>query len=123
MHLTEEPADTRYQIRVYHPGHLQINTTVYTESMLVGPDLLHPWRPQRFEDMTIADLTLIFERRPQVLLLGTGGVVKALSPEISAALLTAGIGVECCHTRAACQTFRLLAQEGRDVIAALIVPE
>lgn len=56
----------------------------------------------------------------QVLLVGTGVRQHFLRPEITHALLHAGVGLESMDTQAAARTYNILMAEGRRVIALLL---
>ena len=45
------------------------------------------------------------------------------NPRLLARLVAAGIGTEVMDTRAACRTYNILAEEGRNVAAALVIPK
>lgn len=122
MGLTLDENKAHYQIRAYQPGRIQINEEIYQQSIIVGPDtLITDWPPQYITELTYADLTIIREHRPTILLIGTGD--KLTFPELSiyGDLINQGIGVEIMNTRAACFTYNALSAENRNVIAALII--
>ncbi len=56
-----------------------------------------------------------------MVLLGTGEVSRMPSPKYLAWFNSKGIGFEAMTTAAACRTFNVLLEEGRAVVAALIV--
>ena len=55
-----------------------------------------------------------------LLILGCGTRMQAITPELRAALRRVGVAVEVMDTGAACRTFNVLLAEGRRVAAALI---
>jgi len=69
------------------------------------------------------DLAPLLERKPELVLLGTGERQVFPSGRVLAAFAGCGIGFEVMDNGAACRTFNLLLQEGRDVVLALILPE
>lgn len=64
----------------------------------------------------------ILSLSPEVVLLGTGGRIRFPKPALMAAFLTRRIGIEVMDNAAAARTFNVLAQEGRRVVAAFILP-
>jgi len=52
---------------------------------------------------------------------GSGQRLRFVSPALLRGLITRGIGVETMDTIAACRTYNILAQEGRRVVAALLL--
>jgi len=91
-------------------------------SFLLAPDqLVSGWSPTSIEQVGVAELTLVLELNPELVLLGTGEQVVLPNPEFAQLFLSRGIGFESMQTAAACRTYNLLAYEGRRVVAALIV--
>jgi uncharacterized protein len=62
------------------------------------------------------------ERRPELVILGTGHTQIFPGPVFMAALLQRQIGLEVMNNAAAARTYNLLAGEGRRVIGAFILP-
>lgn len=60
---------------------------------------------------------------PDVLLLGCGARFAFPPAEVLAPLQRRGVPVEVMDSQAACRTYNLLADEGRRVVAAVIVEE
>lgn len=111
-----------YAVRSYQAGRLIINDQAYTKSLVLAPtQLITDWPPQSADQLTEADFNALTELNPALVLLGTGE--KQVFPPLSlyAPLLEQNIAVEIMDTGAACRTFNILAAEGREVIAALIV--
>jgi len=62
------------------------------------------------------------ENPPEVLVIGTGRTTAFPAPEVIAMLEEAHIGFECMDSRAAARTYNILVNEGRDVSAAMLLP-
>ncbi len=62
------------------------------------------------------------ENPPEVLLIGTGRITAFPAPAILETLANAHIGFECMDSRAAARTYNILMAEGRDVSAAMLLP-
>jgi uncharacterized protein len=111
-----------YAIRSYQAGHIVINDQAYSKSLVLAPkQLMTDWPPQSADELTEADFDMLKELRPDLVLLGTGE--KQIFPPLSlyAPLLQKNIAVEVMNTGAACRTYNILASEGRQVIAALMM--
>ncbi len=122
MLLSQDKNINGYVIRSYTPGKIIINETTYTQSLVLSPNLLiDTWSPQRIQDLTNADLQLIVEQRPEVVLLGTGKSQHFPSLEILAVFIENNLGYEIMDTAAACRTYNLLMSEGRHVVAGLLI--
>lgn len=116
------PGDTRYVIRGYGPGELQINDSRYTESLILTPNQLEPgWKPGPIGEFTTATLEPLLAYDPEIILVGTGDRLHLLGMEFQMRALEAGAGLEVMDTRAACRTFNILMGEGRRVVAGLIL--
>ena len=127
-----------YAIRSYTPGQITISTPVHrmkpahhkenltTEnvysSIIVAPDrIIKDWPPQFLNNLTKEYLNLIVDLDPELILLGTGAKHEFPDVELTAHLWDSHIGVEIMDTAAACRTFNILVNEGRYVVAGLII--
>ncbi len=113
---------SKYQIRAYKPGLIQINEKIFTHSVIITADeVIENWAPQTIEELTTATLTPVMELKPDILLIGTGSKQVFIAATIYGELINNGIGVEIMNTSAACRTFNALTAENRRVVAALII--
>lgn len=120
FNLDDNQAD--YQIRAYKPGFIQINETLFTQSVIVSNhQLIDNWKPQSVAELTIEALATVITLKPHILLIGTGSSLVFIPIEIYGELINQGIGVEIMDTGAACRTYNALTAENRHVAAALII--
>ncbi len=106
----------------YGPGYVEVNGRRYERSLLVLPDrIVADWAPESFAALAPAHLEALVAAAPEVVLLGTGAVLRFPAPEITRALVEARIGLEVMDAPAACRTFNILVAEGRSVAAALLL--
>jgi uncharacterized protein len=104
------------------PGWVRVNAEEYRSSLVLTPAAVHPgWAPFGFTGLTEADFEALLAYAPEILLLGTGAAQRFPAPRLLRALTDAGVGVEVMNTAAACRTFNILAGEGRQVVAALLL--
>jgi len=102
-------------------GHKTVKKETLTNSLIIMPHcLISDWAPRRIEDLTDQHFSVL-EKPPQILLLGTGPNHLWPSASILGALTNQGIAVEVMDTAAACRTYAILASDGRDVGAALLI--
>jgi uncharacterized protein len=109
-------------VRGYGPGVVRIGERSFGSSVIVMPTtLVEDWRPTSIAQLMAVDLEPLLRLRPEVLLIGSGA--RQVFPERAtmAALYSTGLGFEVMDTGAACRTYNVLAAEGRNVAAALIV--
>ncbi|MES2912690.1 MAG: Mth938-like domain-containing protein [Pseudomonadota bacterium] len=79
------------------------------------------WKCARFEDLTEAHFSLLAETQPELVIFGSGTRLRFPPPAFMRALMQKRIGIETMDTLAACRTYNILAGEGRQVIAALLI--
>ena len=88
------------------------------------PDrIMADWNVQSFESLASQDIEALAALKPELVLIGTGDRLRFPDPRLLASLASARIGAEVMDTRAACRTYNILAEEGRNVAAALIIPK
>lgn len=95
---------------------------VLTRSFLLAPDrLIEDWPVTQAGQLDAGAIEAIIALQPEVVLLGTGP--RQVFPPIAlrAQLLRRGIGIEVMDNAAACRTYNLLADEGRRVVAAIML--
>ena len=109
-------------VRAYGPGLVRIGERSFSRSLIVtASTLLEDWRPRQMSDLQESDLGELLQLRPEVLLIGSGMRQEFPQRATLAALYAARVGFEIMDTGAACRTYNVLAAEGRNVAAALIV--
>ena len=108
-------------IRSYSNVELRVADQVFHRSCILTPaEVIADWRPTKVEDLQEADLLAVFAQKPQIVLLGTGDRQQFPHVSIRGAFARAGIGLETMDLGAACRTFNVLVQEGRNVCAGLM---
>lgn len=111
-------------IHGYAAGQVSINQQVYRRSLLVAPNRpVADWPPQTFSDLAAEHFERIRQLAPEVVVLGTGSRLQFPRLVDTRALIQANIGLEVMDTGAACRTYNLLMQDGRRVVAALLMIE
>lgn len=79
------------------------------------------WNCARFEDLTEAHFALLAQSQPELVIFGSGNRLRFPPPAFMRVLMQKRIGMETMDTLAACRTYNILAGEGRQVIAALLI--
>lgn len=109
-------------IRGYGPGWIAIEQEKYSHSLVISSQgLLQDWNCQRFEDLTPAHFAALAEIPAELVLFGSGARNRFVPPAWLQPLMARGIGLETMDTQAACRTYNILAGEGRNVVAALLL--
>jgi uncharacterized protein len=121
--IERDQAEGRNTFTGYGEGYVEVNRKRYTSSLVVSADrIVTDWPAASLESLTADHLAAIVELKPAIVLLGTGAKFSFPDQALLAPLYKAGIGVEAMDTPAACRTYNILLGEGRNVVAALIVP-
>jgi len=111
-------------IHTYGPGQVTVNQSIYRRSVVVTPThVVADWPPQSFAEFAAPHFALLRELNPEVVLLGTGARLRFPRPADTQSLAQANIGLEVMDTGAACRTYNILMQDGRRVVAALLMIE
>ena len=79
------------------------------------------WNCASFEDLTEEHFTQLATTRPELVIFGSGSRIRFVPPGFLRGLIQQRIGIETMDTLAACRTYNVLAGEGRQVIAALLI--
>ena len=109
------------RITAYGAGFVAVEEVTFTGTVLLGQGAhATDFDERRPDDLSAATIERIRERRPEVVIIGTGSRHVFPSPGLLAPLSRAGIGVEVMSTPAACRTYNILGAEGRNVVALLL---
>jgi len=121
------------QIHSYQPGALSIKLAagntgqprqleVYRHSLILSAmDSLTDWPVSSADELELHHFELAWQSRPAIVLYGSGQKLVFPAPEIRQEFALRGIGFEAMNTSAACRTYNVLAAEGREVMACLII--
>jgi uncharacterized protein len=109
-------------------GSLRVNGTPYSESLLIPwVGAVQPWAvaggpaPSSVEALTRAHFDAVLAFEPEVVIFGSGPRLKFVPPALYRGLIERGIGLETMDSGAACRTYTVLANEGRRVVAAILL--
>lgn len=120
LHLAQTPNLNLFT--GYGAGFLLVNGQRYENHLIVTPTQINTnWLVSSREDLSEQDLASVIKFAPQIVLIGTGNQFRFPAPASLKGLIAAKIGYEVMDTSAACRTYNILAQEGRNVAAALIL--
>ncbi|BDT66279.1 hypothetical protein os1_04380 [Comamonadaceae bacterium OS-1] len=121
MKLQPDKFDVQ-SITGYGPGWVGINTDKVVHSVVLGSrgERLE-WNCSRFEDLAPEHFAQLAAMAPELVIFGSGSRIRFPQPVWLKALMAQRIGIETMDTQAACRTYNILAQEGRHVVAALLL--
>ena len=124
MKIALESAGGVNVIDSYAPGRIRIRGQQFTTSIIVLPHQLLPdWTPRHVDELRAAHLSPILEKRPELLILGTGDTQVFPDPGIFPKLMELRIGFEVMDNAAACRTYNIVLAEGRPAALALIIKD
>lgn len=111
-----------FGINAYGPGYIEVNGVRHETAIQLHPESGPSPRP----GLTVSSISAecireIASLAPELVLIGTGNRQIFLPPAVLAPLIQSRVGVECMALPAACRTFNLLAAEGRQVVALLVI--
>jgi len=123
MEFAEDHAAAEFIIHSCSAEGVRVNGQDLTESFMLLPGQpVQTWPVVAGESLKLEHFLTVIEYQPELVILGTGANLRLPNPEIYGALLSREIGLEAMTTTAACRTYNLLAQDGRNVAACLILP-
>ena len=109
-------------ITAYGPGWIGVDAERITESVIIGARGQRiAWNCARFEDLTPAHFAQLAEQGAEVVIFGSGARNRFPPPAWLQPLMARRVGLETMDTQAACRTYNILAGEGRNVVAALLL--
>ncbi len=109
-------------VQGYGPGWIAVNGQRITHSVVLS-STAEPtaWACQRFDDLRPEHFEHLLAHQPELVIFGSGNTLRFPHPATHAALMAQRVGMETMDTLAACRTYNILAQEGRRVVAVLLI--
>ncbi|HWR81224.1 MAG TPA: Mth938-like domain-containing protein [Pseudomonas sp.] len=121
MKLQIAQTDGQNTFTAYGEGYVSVNAVRYSSNLVALPYSLIPdWTQASFETLSAADFEGLASLDAEIIILGTGNLLRFPRPEILRPLIQAQKGLEVMTVQAACRTYNILISEGRKVAAALI---
>ena len=121
MKLQPDKSDTQ-SITGYGPGWVGVNGEKITHSVIVSSKGERiEWPAGRFDDLGPEHFSQLAQLDVEVVIFGSGSRIRFPRAAWLQPLLARRIGIETMDTAAACRTYNILAQEGRNVAAALLL--
>lgn len=122
MKFQPDQLDGVNNITHYDVDTLRVQGQLYTASVLVPwSGETKAWNATSIEELTPAHFEAVLAMDPEVVIFGSGPKLKFVSPALYRSLIERRIGVETMDSGAACRTYTVLANEGRRVVAAIVL--
>lgn len=122
MKLQPDQSDAQ-TISGYGPGWVGVAGEKITHSVIIGSAGQRIEWASRFEDLALEHFVTLAALNVEVVIFGSGSRIRFPKPAWLAPLAARRIGLETMDTAAACRTYNILAQEGRDVAVALLLEQ
>ena len=104
-------------------GRIWVGASAHHHSLLVPlRGAVLDWQVEDLAALRAEHFDRVLALKPEVVIFGSGAQLRFVSPALLRSLIEARIGVETMDTAAACRTYNVLASEGREVVAALLLP-
>lgn len=121
LHLANAAGSNRFT--GYGTGYLAVNGQRHEKALVVTPSALHDgWQAQKADAISESEVEFLICLKPEIILLGTGIHQCFPNTTVMRAFARAQIGFETMDSAAACRTYNILADEGRNVLAAVLLP-
>ena len=120
MKLQPDQSDAQ-TISAHGPGWVGVGSEKITHSVILGSRGQRIEWAAHFEDLTVEHFVTLAEMGVEVVIFGSGPRIRFPKPAWLAPLAQKRIGLETMDTAAACRTYNILAQEGREVAVALLL--
>jgi len=115
--------EDKNKISSYSESSFTINEQVYSTSIIISAsELIAPWSANIFNDLALQHIEQLISFQPEIIIIGTGKQVNFLPEQLTSVALEKGIGMELMDSGAACRSYNLLLEEGRQVVAGLLLP-
>ncbi len=122
MKLQLEQSDGLNTFTAYGDGYVSVNGIRHSCNLAVLPERLIPdWTRATFETLSVGDFELLASLDAEIVLLGTGKLLRFPSPDLLRPLVRAQKGLEVMDLPAACRTYNVLMGEGRKVAVGLLL--
>ncbi len=122
MKLQLEQSDGLNTFTAYGDGYVSVNGIRHSCNLAVLPERLIPdWTLATFETLSVGDFELLASLDAEIVLLGTGRLLRFPSPDLLRPLVRAQKGLEVMDLPAACRTYNVLIGEGRKVAVGLLL--
>lgn len=121
MIIQEDESSASYQIQRYESGQIWINGICYQQSVIIRPNELILWQPQKIDELNASHFEPLLMNKADIVILGTGPKLIVPDQSVLRALYQNGMGVEFMDSKAACRTYTVLASEMRSVAACILI--
>ena len=111
-----------YKIISYSEDSFQTNDRIVKSNIIITKDqLIENWLEEGYSCFAMQHLEQVISLQPEIIILGTGKTLTFPNQEIFTYINSKNIGFEVMDTGAACRSYNLLIDEGRNAVACLFL--
>ena len=111
-----------YKIISYSDDSFQTKDKIVRSNIIITKDrLIENWLDEGYQSFAMQHLDEIIAWQPEIIILGTGKTLSFPDQEVIAYVNAKNIGFEVMDTGAACRSYNLLIDEGRNAVACLFL--
>jgi uncharacterized protein len=106
----------------YSNDSFKLKDTLIETNLVISKDrLMENWPVDLYQNLALHHLDILISWQPEIILVGTGKEPCFPNPEFISYVTSKNIGFETMDTGAACRSYNLLVDEGRNVVACLFL--
>jgi len=115
---------TSNKIISYSNHSFKLKDTLIETNIVISKDrLIENWSVDSYQNLATQHLDQIILWQPELIIIGSGKMPSFPNPELIAYAASKNTGLEIMDTGAACRSYNLLLDEGRDVVACLFLSD
>ena len=124
MKMQADRMEGQNAIARHGPDGIIVNGIEFTASTVVPwRGVVRAWEVDAFDALSGDHFARLAALSPELVICGSGSRLRFPKPALLQPLMTRRIGFETMDTAAACRTYNVLAQEGRNVAVALLLEQ
>ena len=123
MKIELDLADTNaLKIKSYSDNSFTVNDEIIETNIIISRErVIDHWLSDGYSHFATQHLDEIISWQPEIIILGTGSSLSLPAQDVTAYVNARQIGFEIMDTGAACRSYNLLIDEGRNVVACLFL--
>ena len=115
---------TSNKIISYSNGSFRLKDSLLKRNIVISKNcLIENWIVESYHNLATRHLDQIISWQPELIIIGSGSVPSFPNGELIEHTASKNIGLEIMDTGAACRSYNLLIDEGRDVVACLFLSD
>ncbi len=115
---------TSNKIIFYSNDSFKLKDSLIEKNIVISKNrLIENWLVESYHNLATHHLDQILSWQPELIIIGSGNVPSFPNTELVSYTASKNIGLEVMDTGAACRSYNLLVDEGRDVVACLFLSD